>query len=155
MAVYLDGKWVMSDLNREALFDALKRHEGVRRYAYVCPAGYLTIGAGRNVDENSGRGLSDDEIDYLLSNDVDLSIDELNRSFSWFKNCPNSVKLILVNMHFNIGLSRLKQFKKMLAAVEDKDYSLAATEMLDSRWASQVGARATELSAQMKNAKDE
>ena len=136
----------MSDLNREALFDTLKRHEGVRRYAYVCPAGYLTIGAGRNVDENSGRG---------LSNDVDLSIDELNRSFSWFKNCPNSVKLILVNMHFNIGLSRLKQFKKMLAAVEDKDYSLAATEMLDSRWASQVGARATELSAQMKNAKDE
>ena len=53
-------------------------------------------------------------------------------------------------MLFNLGLPRLKTFKKFLAACEAGDFDLASVEMLDSKWASQVGNRAIELSEQMK-----
>lgn len=52
-------------------------------------------------------------------------------------------------MHFNIGLARLKGFAKALAAIERGDYKTAAAEMLDSKWARQVGKRASELAKQM------
>jgi|TARA_R100001530_G_scaffold94_2_gene164 lysozyme len=126
--------------------ETLKRHEGVRQYAYRCPAGYWTIGAGRNIDENSGRGLSDDEIDYLLQNDISLSMDELQNTFSWFGELPKQVQGVLVNMHFNMGLYTLRKFRNMLDALERGEYNRAADEMLDSNWADQVGNRALELS---------
>jgi len=126
--------------------ETLKRHEGVRQYAYRCPAGYWTIGAGRNIDENSGRGLSDDEIDYLLQNDISLSMDELQNTFSWFGELPKQVQGVLVNMHFNMGLYTLRKFRNMLNALERGEYNRAADEMLDSNWADQVGNRALELS---------
>ena len=126
--------------------ETLKRHEGVYQYAYRCPAGYWTIGAGRNIDENSGRGLSDDEIDYLLQNDISLSMDELQNTFSWFGELPKQVQGVLVNMHFNMGLYTLRKFRNMLNALERGEYNRAADEMLDSNWADQVGNRALELS---------
>ena len=51
------------------LSDQLRIHEGVRKHVYLCSAGYETIGVGRNIAD-SGLGLSDDEIDYLLENDI-------------------------------------------------------------------------------------
>ena len=126
--------------------DTLKRHEGVRQYAYRCPAGYWTIGAGRNIDDKGGRGLSDDEIDYLLQNDIKLSIDELSETFPWFEESPKQIQGVLINMHFNMGMPTLRKFRNMLDAMERKEYSRAAEEMLDSNWADQVGNRALELS---------
>ena len=129
----------------DEITDTLKRHEGVRQYTYRCPAGYWTIGAGRNIDEKSGRGLSDDEIDYLLQNDIKLSIDELVEAFPWFEELPKQIQGVLVNMHFNLGMPTLRKFRNMLDALERKEYNRAAEEMLDSNWADQVGNRAIEL----------
>jgi lysozyme len=67
----------------------LKRHEGVRSKVYLCSAGYETIGVGRNISE-SGMGLSDDEVDYLLENDIERVIKELS---------PNIVGLIALMMY--------------------------------------------------------
>ena len=58
------------------LSDQLRIHEGVRKHVYLCSAGYETIGVGRNIAE-SGLGLSDDEIDYLLENDIQRCYREL------------------------------------------------------------------------------
>ena len=58
------------------LISMLKRHEGVRSKVYMCSAGYETIAVGRNISE-SGLGLSDDEIDYLLANDIKRVREEL------------------------------------------------------------------------------
>ncbi|MCV6587566.1 MAG: hypothetical protein OIF57_00865 [Marinobacterium sp.] len=57
-------------------------------------------------------------------------------------------QLVLANMAYNLGVPRLKGFRKMWRALEQGDYKLAAAEMLDSRWARQVGKRATELAEQ-------
>jgi lysozyme len=48
-------------------------------------------------------------------------------------------------------MPRLNKFKNMWKAVHDRNFSLAAVEMLDSRWASQVGQRAVRLSTAMRD----
>lgn len=125
------------------LIEQLKLHEGVRSHPYDCPAGYLTIGVGRNISE-SGIGLSDDEIDYLLRNDIERCYQELDR-FSWFMDLDQVRQEALVNMCFNLGFTRLLMFKNMLAALNEGKYKLAAVEALDSRWAKQVGQRAKDI----------
>ena len=107
------------DLNN--VTETLKRHEGIRQYAYRCPAGYWTIGAGRNIDEKGGRGLSDDEIHYLLLNDIKVSIDELTEAFPWFYELTEQVQEVLINMHFNMGMPTLRKFRNMLDAMERQE----------------------------------
>jgi len=124
----------------------LKRHEGVSRFAYRCSSGKTTIGCGRNIDEAGGLGLSEDEIDFILDNDIIRCIKELSVAFPWFGDMDEVRQDAMVSICFNLGLTKLLLFKKAIAAMEDGDYKLASVEFLDSKWASQVGIRATELS---------
>tara|TARA_X000001382_G_scaffold111393_1_gene88277 strand:- start:877 stop:1287 length:411 start_codon:yes stop_codon:yes gene_type:complete len=129
-------------MNREQLIQELKRDEGVVLTLYKCSAGKNTIGVGRNVDD---RGITDDESDYLLSNDIDLCVKELEGTFPWFQTLSDTRQRVMVNMCFNLGLSRLMGFRKFLAAMEAGEWGTAGVEMLDSKWARQVGPRSTRL----------
>tara|TARA_R110002126_G_scaffold191391_1_gene339523 strand:+ start:805 stop:1224 length:420 start_codon:yes stop_codon:yes gene_type:complete len=124
------------------IIEMLRQHEGLETHAYTDTVGKVTIGVGRNIDPNGGLGLSDDEIDYLLANDVKRVNGELARAFSWYKTVAPARKDAMMDMCFNMGLPRLKKFKKALAAMAMGDYNEAAIEFLDSRWSSQVGQRA-------------
>jgi lysozyme len=126
------------------LIEQLKRHEGVRTHAYKCSADYITVGVGRNIDEDGGLGLSDDEIDYLLANDIKRCKQELV-ALSWFVDLDEVRQDALINLCFNLGLSRLLGFRNAMAAMAEGDYEKAADEFLDSRWATQVGQRAIEV----------
>ena len=125
------------------LSDQLRIHEGVRKHVYLCSAGYETIGVGRNIAD-SGLGLSDDEIDYLLENDINRCRKELE-TYSWFSDLDEVRQDALINMCFNLGLSRLANFKNALTSMAVGAYSDAAEHFLDSRWATQVGNRAQEV----------
>ena len=127
------------------LIEMLKRHEGVETHAYKCTANKITIGVGRNIDPQGGIGLSDDEIDYLLANDIARVSDELYTAFWWFDELDQNRQEAIINLCFNLGLPRLKKFKKALYAMSDDDYDTAANEFMDSRWADQVGQRAYEV----------
>ena len=124
------------------LIDTLVRHEGLRRLAYEDSLGVLTIGVGRNIEE---VGLSDDEIYYLLKNDIRRCETELDNSFRWYKNLDQVRQEAMINLCFNLGITRLRKFKLALRAMEAKDYEDAADEFLDSLWATQVGQRAVEV----------
>ena len=126
------------------LIDQLKLHEGSRTHAYDCPAGYITIGVGRNIDPNGGLGLSEYEINYLLKNDIERCYRELD-SFSWFMDLDQVRQEALVNMCFNLGFTRLRNFSGMMAAVAVGNYPMAAEEALDSIWAVQVGQRSRDI----------
>lgn len=126
------------------LIEQLRIHEGVREKVYLCSAGYETIGVGRNISE-SGLGLSSDEIDYLLSNDIKRCQQELEFNFDWFKELDDVRRDAMINLCFNIGVTSLKKFSKAIAAMNVHDYETAAMEFLDSRWASQVGTRALDV----------
>lgn len=125
------------------LSDQLRIHEGVRKHVYLCSAGYETIGVGRNIAE-SGLGLSDDEIDYLLQNDIKRCYKEL-LVFPWFIDLDSVRQDAMVNLCFNLGITTLKKFGNALASMEVAAYSDAAEHFLDSRWARQVGNRAQEV----------
>lgn len=127
------------------LIEQLKRHEGVSRWAYEDHLGYITVGVGRCLDPEIGLGLSDKEIDYLLQNDIERCYKELE-CLSWFPDLDPIRQEALVNMVFNLGLTRFLQFKKTLAYLAEGRYPEAADEMLDSKWARQVKNRAIELS---------
>ena len=62
------------------LIEMLKRHEGVETHAYECSEGKITVGVGRNIDQRGGIGLSEDEVEYLLENDIERVIKELAES---------------------------------------------------------------------------
>ena len=125
----------------------LKRHEGWRNHPYEDTTGVLSIGVGRNLDD---RGLSDEEVTFLLYNDIYLSQSELMQTFDWFQFLNEARQDAIISMHFNLGLTRLLKFKKTLAALSDGDFLTASEEMLDSKWADQVGQRAIELSAMVR-----
>jgi len=128
----------------EKLLEMLKRHEGVRSHVYLCSAGYETIGVGRNISK-SGMGLSDDEVDYLLENDIVRVIKELSSEYPWFRGLDDVRKDAIIDISFNLGATRLRGFKRALAAMEVADYTTAAKEFLDSKWSRDVKGRATEL----------
>jgi lysozyme len=125
----------------------LKRDEGFRPKPYKCTAGKLTIGYGRNIED---IGISERESIFLLENDIQYSYQKLYAVIPIFKELDIIRQYVLLNMCFNMGISRFVKFVKMLAALERKDYEIAAKEMLDSNWAVQVGMRATRLANLMR-----
>tara|TARA_R110002020_G_C15775951_1_gene728645 strand:+ start:108 stop:524 length:417 start_codon:yes stop_codon:yes gene_type:complete len=133
------------------LIEQLKRHEGLVLQPYRCTEGKLTIGYGRNLDSN---GISKLEAEKMLYNDVDETIDNLNNLIPDIMMQLNQArKGVIINMAFNLGIHGLLKFKKMIAALEVGDYDEAAIQMMDSKWARQVGKRAIELSEQMRTGK--
>jgi len=126
------------------LINMLKRHEGVRSKVYTCTAGYETIGVGRNISA-TGLGLDEDEIDFLLINDITRVRHELNRAFVWFDGLDAARKDAIIDIAFNLGLTVLGKFTKSLDYMASGDYMLAADEFLRSKWARQVGNRAIEV----------
>jgi lysozyme len=123
--------------------------EGKVRHAYSDHLGFLTIGVGRLIDERKGGGLSDDEIDYLLTNDI-RKAEGIARSYPWFDELSWERQGVIVLMIFQLGAGGLNNFQKMRAALERKDYEAAATEMLDSAWRAQTPARALRMANIMK-----
>ena len=127
--------------------EQLIRHEGLKLRPYLCTAGKLTIGVGRNLTDT---GISLDEAMQLLENDVARVIKELENGFPWFPGLDPVRKEALVDMCFNLGFPRFFKFKMMIDALRQGDFESASREMLESRWALQVGKRADTLSKMIK-----
>jgi lysozyme len=127
-------------------------HEGVRLKPYRCTAGKLTIGIGRNLDD---VGISQEEALGLLRGDIARAIAAVRTELPWIDRLDDIRQRVLVDMCFNLGIDGLLAFKQTLAAIAGGDYDRAATEMLNSRWAAQVGERARRLARMMRTGKDE
>lgn len=124
----------MSDLLRQLLTE----EEGYRNKAYQDVEGIWSIGVGRNL---MSKGLSDQEIDLLLTNDMREA--QAQAAFLPGYSSLNDVqKAVICSMIFQLGIGGLKAFKALLAALAIGDVALAAREGLDSLWAKQVTARA-------------
>ncbi len=130
------------------LHETLIRHEGLRLKPYRDTVGKLTIGIGRNLDD---VGITREEAMMLLNHDIAKVQREVKNAFPWFSDLNRVRKNVVLNMVFNLGLPRFRQFKKAIAAIRGKRWDEAAKQMLDSRWARQVGRRARELARMMKS----
>ena len=134
----------------KSLEDLLTLHEGLRLHAYDDATGKtlqrgdtltgnLTIGSGRNL---SGNGLTKREVTSLFKNDVQ-SARKKARRYKWFEALNEVRQSVILSLLFNMG--SIDSFKKMRAAISVKNYELASIELLDSRYAEQVGDRAIVL----------
>lgn len=137
-------------MNLELMKAQLERHEDRRKKPYKCTSGKITIGVGRNLDD---MGLTDGEIDMLLEHDIARCMSELDDNFPWWRSMSEARQRALLDMNFNLGIGRLKKFKKALAAMQVGDYHRAADEMKDSNWYNQVGQRAVTLCSMMRTGK--
>ena len=137
-------------IDRDAMVRQLRLHEGERLKPYRCTAGKLTIGVGRNLDD---RGITAEESAMLLSNDITREERALINALPWVAQLDEVRQRVLLDMAFNMGLGGLLQFKNTLATIKAGDYQRAASMMLDSRWATQVGQRAERLSRMMATGK--
>jgi lysozyme len=132
------------------LVDQLRRDEGEVLHAYQDSLGYWTIGCGRMIDARKSGGITLEESAHMLQNDIDRTTAKLEKNLSWFAGLDQVRKDALVNMGFNLGVGNLLKFNQTLAYMEQGNYDAAATEMLNSAWALQVGARAQRLSIQIR-----
>jgi lysozyme len=153
--------------DKSILIQKLIYHEGLVLQVYQDTLGIDTIGIGRNLED---RGITDEELEdmgianidhvyefgiteadaiLLAENDVEIVEDELLRAHPCVDRLDAVRQLILIDMAFNMGVPRLKKFKKMWAAIHDEDFTTASKEMLDSRWANQVKSRSTKLAHAM------
>jgi lysozyme len=121
--------------------DLLIKHEGLRLKPYTDTVGKLTIGIGRNL---SDVGISNNEALILLQNDINTATKELQKNLLWFDGLPDNVKMVLLDMCFNMGIEELLEFKITLSLIKNGKYKEASIEMLKSKWASEVGERAKE-----------
>lgn len=130
--------------------EQLIRHEGRRNEAYRCPAGKLTIGIGHNI-EARGLTIRDEQIDELFADDVRQAEQDARQFCPRFNALDPSRQAVLVNMAFQLGLTRLMKFRNFRAALAELDYERAADEMLDSKWAREdTPKRAEELAGIMR-----
>ena len=129
-------------MDAQKIQDMLIEHEGYRRFLYKCTAGANTVGIGRNLDS---RGVSLDEAMVMLDNDIRLCVADLPSIFSDFDDLPENVKMVLIDMRFQMGYRGFRKFKKMIAAVKVQDWPEMIIQMKDSRWYRQVPGRAEDL----------
>jgi len=126
------------------LREMIKENEGSkkkngRHILYQCTAGKMTCGYGRNAQD---KGFSQDEVDLMLSNDIQEAAQDVMSIFPHFYTYSDNRQNALIDLSFNIGKSKFMGFKKMIAAVKAEDWPEAAKQAKDSSWYRQVGKRA-------------
>ena len=134
-------------MDKERLHASLRLHEGISLKPYTDTTGHLTIGIGHNLD----NGITIQQAYQLLDSDIEICLKEMDRYHPVWMHLPTPQQNVLIEMMFNLGAPRLGGFVKMWAAIERRDFKAAAAEMINSKWARQVGNRAKTLAAQMEN----
>jgi len=139
-------------MNINKLREQLKIDEGVKYEIYKDHLGYPTFGIGHLITDNDpeydlpiGTKISEERVNEVFNTDVKKFINETKKIFPDLDDKPENIQLVLVNMCFNLGAPRLSKFKKFIDAINDEQWIEAAVEMMDSRWANQVGPRAERL----------
>lgn len=127
------------------LINWIKSCEGLDLHTYIDTNGHCTVGWGRNLE----NGIRLDEAELMFKNDLDQAIGELHEQ-PWFPSLPPGVRGALINMNFNLGITKFLEFKEMIAALEKKDFTAAAQAALDSAWAKQVHQRATDIAVMIR-----
>lgn len=143
----------------------LQIHEGLRLKPYFCTRGKQTIGVGRCLDTNPltkeeervvgdwRHGITKGAAVYLLHNDIRRIVKECKKKIKFFADLDDERQYALIDMAFNLGISGLLQFKKMLAALACGNYKTAAAECLASKYAKDVGIRAKRIARTIESGK--
>ncbi len=129
-------------MDYDIIKNQLLTHEGLQLKPYRCPAGKLTIGVGRNIED---AGISEDEAMMLLEGDIHACVNDLRNLFESFDMFPENIQHVLIDMRFQLGMTGFLGFRKMIRSVEHKDWPEMVEQMKDSAWYGQTPNRANHL----------
>lgn len=144
-------------ININEAVQRLSMHEGIRLQAYRCPAGFWTIGVGRNLETNPitaeeervvgdwRSGITKEAAFYLLRRDIARVEKECRQLIPFWKQLDDERQYALIDMAFNLGIGGLLKFKKMLSFLGVGNYRQAALECLASKYAKDTGRRAERI----------
>jgi len=139
-------------MNVTMLMKELMLDEGYKQEIYADPLGHLTFGVGHLVTKNdeehgkeAGTPVTKERIEECLQQDIKIVFNELDLNEPWWRSLDSNRQRVVANMCFNLGYPRLKKFKKFIYAMQISQWEKAAEEMMDSKWATQVGERAVRL----------
>jgi len=145
-------------MNIEKLRKQLEIDEGVELKIYLdsknlatCGIGHLIIKGDEEWNKPIGTPITRSRVEALFVKDIQSVINDCKKLFTNFEELEEEIKQIIANMMFNMGLTRLSKFVKLIAAIKAKNFKEAANQMANSNWAKQVGARATRLITRMEN----
>ena len=146
------------NMDREKLYEEIKADEGEVLEVYLDHLGYPTIGIGhlvRTEDEEFGKtsrtAITAERSRELFARDIQSAIEDCERLYGQWHNWPEEVQLIMVNMCFNLGVTRLAKFKNMHNMLSQHKWKEAAEEGRDSKWYRQVTNRAERLMTRLEN----
>lgn len=132
------------------LIEQLKIHEGFRSNVYTCSGGKKTLGYGRNLQD---IGISEEEAEMLLKNDIYEATNQLLNAFPWMATFSDVRISAMINFTFNVGIGTVRKFSNTIEYLKNEDWEAAADEMMDSKWAEQVGDRAIQITEQIRTGK--
>ena len=141
------GHYVIGEDEFENVITQLKSDEGFREFMYKCSAGKTTIGYGLNLE----AGITEEEAHIILRHRLRRISSSLD--YNWYRNLNDVRKGIILNMVYQMGLTGVLKFRKMIAAMADNKFNTAADEMMDSAWYKQTPNRAQRLIDKMRSGK--
>ena len=132
----------------------IMNHEGFRKTIYKDSLGKATIGYGHLITKDDNF---EEDIEYKKADLLDLFYKDLEKAREGANQLVGHItelhieaKNVIIEMVFQLGTQGVRNFKKMILALEEKDYFEAHVQMLDSRWAKQTPGRCVDLSEIMK-----
>ena len=137
----------------EELKEEIRKHEGFRAVVYKDSLGKRTVGWGHLCVEDhweDDKEYSEDYLKEIFDKDFDDALKNAE-SLIGERSINHIAKQVIIEMVFQLGIGGVGKFKKMWEALDKENYSLASTEMLNSRWAKQTPARCGVLSSKMKS----
>jgi lysozyme len=137
--------------DRELIKKRLIDFEGMVLKSYTCPTGYTSVGVGRNLETN---GITEEEAMYLLNNDISSVIQKLDKHWIAWRKFPIAAQYVCIDVVFNMGINTWMSFRKTRAYMELGDWEKAGDELLDSKYANDVGRRALFNSEQLRSCKE-
>ena len=142
----------------QMLREQLEIDEGVVHEIYLDHLGYPTFGIGHLITENDpeygwevGASIDTVRVHETCESDIEGVLSDCSKLYSDFEDLPEEAQRVIANMMFNMGYTRLSKFKNMKLSVDDRNWDIAADEMVDSRWYYQVPNRAKRLVERMRN----
>lgn len=140
----------------------IEQHEGRKYKVYDDSKGIKTVGIGYNLEKSTakkdlakvganwnevmrGKALTDKQINDLFRMSLDQALKDAKSYYPEFDKLPEAAKGVLVDMSFNLGLTKLNGFKDLKSALGRGNYNAAADAMIDSAWYKQVKTRGVRL----------
>ena len=137
------------------LIEKIKENEGFKERIYEDSLGMPTVGYGflltaLTADElalNGGKAepMSKDVADKILKLKLEKLTAAVFATFNWLKEKPKNIQEVVIEMAYQLGVSKVKKFVTTMHHIRTGEYEAAYQSGMKSLWAKQTPNRAKKV----------